>query len=257
MSTILVDIIAGARPNFMKIAPIIHAIQAREKQGGPIRYRLVHTGQHWGARVPLAAHQGQVHVSGVGLLKGMGLKHTVGRVQGAATDFADQCLRFAAVFDQVGDGANFQAMLGCKQLQIGQAGHGAVVLHDFANHAAGVATGHAGQVASGFGVARAHQHAAIHRLQGKHMAGLHQVLGAAVGGHRDLHGARPVGCRYARGDALGGLDGYGEGGAVGGAVAQGHGWQAQELAALAGEGQADQAPAKAGHEVDGIGRDMV
>ena len=47
MSTILVDIIAGARPNFMKIAPIIHAIQAREKQGGPIRYRLVHTGQHY------------------------------------------------------------------------------------------------------------------------------------------------------------------------------------------------------------------
>ena len=47
MSTILVDIIAGARPNFMKIAPIIHAIQAREKQGGLIRYRLVHTGQHY------------------------------------------------------------------------------------------------------------------------------------------------------------------------------------------------------------------
>ena len=47
MSTILVDIIAGARPNFMKIAPIIHAIQAREKQGGSIRYRLVHTGQHY------------------------------------------------------------------------------------------------------------------------------------------------------------------------------------------------------------------
>ena len=47
MNTILVDIIAGARPNFMKIAPIIHAIQAREKQGGPLRYRLVHTGQHY------------------------------------------------------------------------------------------------------------------------------------------------------------------------------------------------------------------
>jgi UDP-N-acetylglucosamine 2-epimerase (non-hydrolysing) len=47
MSTILVDIIAGARPNFMKIAPIIHSIQAREKQGGAIRHRLVHTGQHY------------------------------------------------------------------------------------------------------------------------------------------------------------------------------------------------------------------
>ena len=44
---ILIDIIAGARPNFMKIAPIIHALQAREEQGGELRFRLVHTGQHY------------------------------------------------------------------------------------------------------------------------------------------------------------------------------------------------------------------
>ncbi|MBL9141586.1 MAG: UDP-N-acetylglucosamine 2-epimerase (non-hydrolyzing) [Phycisphaerae bacterium] len=47
----LIDIIAGARPNFMKIAPIIHALKAREKAGGPLRYRLVHTGQHYDARM--------------------------------------------------------------------------------------------------------------------------------------------------------------------------------------------------------------
>jgi UDP-N-acetylglucosamine 2-epimerase (non-hydrolysing) len=46
----LIDIIAGARPNFMKIAPIIHALQARQAEGGPLRYRLVHTGQHYDAR---------------------------------------------------------------------------------------------------------------------------------------------------------------------------------------------------------------
>ena len=39
-----ITIVAGARPNFMKIAPIIHAIQAKE---GAISYRLVHTGQHY------------------------------------------------------------------------------------------------------------------------------------------------------------------------------------------------------------------
>ncbi|WP_416274517.1 non-hydrolyzing UDP-N-acetylglucosamine 2-epimerase [Lamprobacter sp.] len=43
----LIDIIAGARPNFMKIAPIIRALQEREAAGGPLRYRLVHTGQHY------------------------------------------------------------------------------------------------------------------------------------------------------------------------------------------------------------------
>ncbi|MFA6200238.1 MAG: UDP-N-acetylglucosamine 2-epimerase (non-hydrolyzing) [Bacteroidales bacterium] len=52
-------IIAGARPNFMKIAPIIHSIQKynqtpnsklqtpNSKLQTPIEYRLVHTGQHY------------------------------------------------------------------------------------------------------------------------------------------------------------------------------------------------------------------
>jgi UDP-N-acetylglucosamine 2-epimerase (non-hydrolysing) len=43
----LVDIIAGARPNFIKIAPIIDAIEARRKSGVDMQYRLVHTGQHY------------------------------------------------------------------------------------------------------------------------------------------------------------------------------------------------------------------
>lgn len=42
-----ITIIAGARPNFMKIAPIIHAIQKSKKEGVGIDYRLVHTGQHY------------------------------------------------------------------------------------------------------------------------------------------------------------------------------------------------------------------
>lgn len=42
-----VTLIAGARPNFMKIAPIIHAIKAAEGKGHNIGYRLIHTGQHY------------------------------------------------------------------------------------------------------------------------------------------------------------------------------------------------------------------
>jgi UDP-N-acetylglucosamine 2-epimerase (non-hydrolysing) len=42
-----ITIIAGARPNFMKIAPIIHAIQKAKSEGVNIDYRLVHTGQHY------------------------------------------------------------------------------------------------------------------------------------------------------------------------------------------------------------------
>ncbi len=42
-----ITIIAGARPNFMKIAPIIQAIQQKQNQGFSINFRLVHTGQHY------------------------------------------------------------------------------------------------------------------------------------------------------------------------------------------------------------------
>lgn len=40
-------LIAGARPNFMKIAPIIKAIKKEQKKGLNIKYNLVHTGQHY------------------------------------------------------------------------------------------------------------------------------------------------------------------------------------------------------------------
>lgn len=51
MKTALIDIIAGARPNFMKIAPIIRALERQPKGGTRLRYRLVHTGQHYDARM--------------------------------------------------------------------------------------------------------------------------------------------------------------------------------------------------------------
>tara|TARA_B100002052_G_C15885811_1_gene601458 strand:+ start:1777 stop:2865 length:1089 start_codon:yes stop_codon:yes gene_type:complete len=42
-----IDIIAGARPNFIKIAPIIEEIQKKEKNNYDISFRLIHTGQHY------------------------------------------------------------------------------------------------------------------------------------------------------------------------------------------------------------------
>lgn len=43
-----IDLIAGARPNFMKIAPIIDALHAAQsRSGNTLRYRLIHTGQHY------------------------------------------------------------------------------------------------------------------------------------------------------------------------------------------------------------------
>lgn len=45
-----ITLIAGARPNFMKIAPLIKAIEQFNEskvESGKIAYRLVHTGQHY------------------------------------------------------------------------------------------------------------------------------------------------------------------------------------------------------------------
>jgi UDP-N-acetylglucosamine 2-epimerase (non-hydrolysing) len=42
-----IDLIAGARPNFMKIASIIKAIIKAQKDGANIKFRLIHTGQHF------------------------------------------------------------------------------------------------------------------------------------------------------------------------------------------------------------------
>jgi UDP-N-acetylglucosamine 2-epimerase (non-hydrolysing) len=40
-------LITGARPNFIKVAPVINSITLAKSRGHKIQYRLVHTGQHY------------------------------------------------------------------------------------------------------------------------------------------------------------------------------------------------------------------
>lgn len=42
-----ITLIAGARPNFMKIAPILHELKNQQALGHNIAFSLVHTGQHF------------------------------------------------------------------------------------------------------------------------------------------------------------------------------------------------------------------
>jgi UDP-N-acetylglucosamine 2-epimerase (non-hydrolysing) len=44
---ILIDLIVGARPNFIKVSPVIDALRERERAGSRLRFRLIHTGQHY------------------------------------------------------------------------------------------------------------------------------------------------------------------------------------------------------------------
>lgn len=47
-------IVAGARPNFMKIAPIVKAVEAVQNTRHNISYRLVHTGQHYDRQLSIS-----------------------------------------------------------------------------------------------------------------------------------------------------------------------------------------------------------
>ncbi len=160
------------------------------------------------------------------------------------------------VADQVGDGADFHLVLGGEHFQIGPPRHVAVLVEDFDDHRRRFQPGQPGQVAAGFGVAGAGQHAAGLGHQREDVAGLHQILGPGVGPHGGADGVGAVVGGNAGGHALGGFDGNGEVGGVGGGVVLHHQRQAQLLAAFAGQGQADQAAPVAGHEIDVLGTDQ-
>jgi len=46
-----ITLVAGARPNFMKISPIVREIEKRKQKGASITYRLIHTGQHFDTKM--------------------------------------------------------------------------------------------------------------------------------------------------------------------------------------------------------------
>ncbi|MCY1409998.1 hypothetical protein D9M71_253600 [compost metagenome] len=152
--------------------------------------------------------------------------------------------------DQVGDGADLDAVLLGEGFQLRPARHAAVVVHHLDDHRGRGETGQARQVAAGFGMAGAGQHAAFAGAQGEDVAGLRQVVGLGVGSHGGEHRMAAVGGGDAGGHSAGGLDGDGEGGGEDAAVGRHHLLQAEALAVLVGQGQADQAARLAGHEVD-------
>jgi hypothetical protein len=162
----------------------------------------------------------------------------------------------AAILDQVGNGAYLQAMLTCKHLEIGQAGHGAVGLEDLADHRRRRQAGERGQVAAGLGVSGAHQHAALDRLHRENVSGLDKICRPCIARDGHLDGPRTV-CGGNTGiNTLGGFDGHGEISAETRAIAVGHEGQIQLPAALFGQGQADQPARMGNHEIDGVGRDI-
>ena len=82
----------------------------------------------------------------------------------------------AAVGDQVGDRADLEPVPLGEGDELGQPGHGAVVVHDLADHARGVEPGEARDVHRGLGVAGADEDAAVAGAQREDVARRGDVL---------------------------------------------------------------------------------
>ncbi len=158
------------------------------------------------------------------------------------------------VGDEVLDGADLETVPLRKGDEVRHARHGAVVVHDLADHRRRIETGKARQIHRRFGMSGADQHAALARHEREHVAGRDDIGGALRCVDRRGDGARPVGRRDAGGDAVARFDRLGEGGAVARTVATDHRFELELGGAGAGERQANQAATVARHEVDRVGR---
>ena len=139
-------------------------------------------------------------------------------------------------------------------LQIGPPGHGAVVLHDLAEHASGRQAGQPRQVHRSFGLSTADEHAAFARDERKDVPRSHEIPGRRRGRHCRADGRRPVCGADAGGHAPGRLDRDGERRLKGRFVVADHQGQVELARLVRRQRQADEPPAVGGHEVDGFRR---
>jgi len=87
--TITVDLIAAARPNFMKVAPLYKALRA---DGAWCRPRIVHTGQHYDANMS-DAFFGDLGIPAPGVHLGVGSGTHAQQTGGVMIAYEAECLR--------------------------------------------------------------------------------------------------------------------------------------------------------------------
>ena len=138
-------------------------------------------------------------------------------------------LRAPAVFDQIGYGADLQAMGLGKLYQIGHPRHGAVIVHNFANHAGGRQAGQAGDIYRRLSMAGAYQDTAVTGHQGKNMARRRNIPSVTVGIDRNSDGPRPISGGNAGGNPVPRLNRNSKGSTMPGFIALRHEGQAQLL----------------------------
>ena len=142
--------------------------------------------------------------------------------EGFVGDAFDEAVVAVAIGDQVGDGADLQAVAAGEGNEIVEPGHRPVLVHDLTDDARGVQSGEAADVHRRLGMAGADEDAAVAGDERKDVAGGNDILAPAARIDGDRDGARAVGGGDSGGDALARLDRGGKGGFVPGAVGAAH-----------------------------------
>ena len=218
--------------------------------------RAVMAGGATGAQI--AAHERDVAFAAVDLA--FVSDHAEFAVLGLDAGFAcadNVALMAEAVADKFGDGEDAEVVLGAERNEVGDACHFAVITHDFADDAGGLEAGEAGEVDRGFGLSGANEDSALACAERKDVAGTDEIAGSGCGIDGRADGVGAVGRGDAGGDAFASFDGLSEGRAEARGVLLRHGKEAEVVGALFCERQADKTATIAGHEVDGLGRDVL
>ena len=214
------------------------------------RVAHMHARQHRCAVVHASAHQREMQAAMQRIAPGKQPERAESGLRFRFVHAHDGLLGSQAMADQVGDAADLQSVFLREGLQFGAARHRAVLVQDFDQHAGRLEPGQRREIARGFGMAGARQHAARLRRQREHVARLHQIIGLRIGGDRHLDGARAIVRGDAGGHAARRLDRNGEVGVVRGTVVAHHRAQAELRGTSLVECEADQPARLARHEVD-------
>jgi hypothetical protein len=170
----------------------------------------------------------------------------------------DEPFALAAEFDEVLDGAQFDAVLATKGSEVREPGHVAVGGQNLANNGRFLETRQSGQIDTSFGVSRPNEYAAIAGPQAGDVAfAPDQVIGCRPIVNRDLNRARPIECGSASSDAGAGVDIGRERRGLGIDITAGHWFQVQTVADGGRHRQTDEASGMVQHEVYALGSDFL
>ena len=249
------DAFAGVGDSFHGLAQLAAAVATQGSEGVAGQAFAVDADKGGLAVGEVAAGKGKVVNAVDGGSIEMKLKVAAVGGQADGFNFLDEALALAAVFDEVFDGAKFELVSHGEGAKFGQAGHRAVVVHDFADDGDGAATSQASQVDGGFGMSGALKNAAVFGPQGENVPRLDKVFGNGDRVGQDADGLSAISGANSGGNALGGVDTNLKVGAKRVPVFGDHFFNAELSEPLLRGRAADKAAPEFSHKVDGLRSD--